>query len=270
MKWEELSTTRIASLPRETACILPLGAVEQHGPHLPTGTDRMIASALADRLDAACGGKLLVMPAPPTGCSDHHMAFAGTLTLRHETFLAAVMETIGAAARHGFRRFLLLNAHGGNGAIGGVIAERASVDWPQAEVIFATWFRTAGPALQSLVEGEYPAVGHACEFETSVMLALRPDLVDMAAAVDDGEVPASPFLRGDLLAGGRAVHARPFDRFTRSGVWGKPTLATAAKGERILAIATSTHLELLSSCWPGAPGVPHPHPASPRPSGDRA
>lgn len=271
MKWEELSTTRLATLPRETACILPLGATEQHGPHLPLGTDRLIATALADRLDDACGGRLLVMPAPPTGCSDHHLAFPGTLSLRHETFRRVVMETIGGATRHGFRRFLLLNAHGGNGAIGGVIAEQAASEWPEAEVIFATWFRAVGDRLRHLVAGEYPAVGHACEFETSLLLALRPELVDMAAAVDDGDIPSSPFLRGDLLNGSRAVLARPFDRFTRSGTWGKPTLATAEKGREILAITVSTLRDLLSASWPDAPGATGTHPASHHlSSGDRA
>ncbi len=254
MKWEELSSQALGDLPRETVCVLPLGAVEQHGPHLPLATDRIIAEALAERLDAACDGQLLIMPCPPLGCSDHHMAFAGTLSQSHETFKAIVMETLASAVRHGFRRFFLLNAHGGNGAIGTVIAEQAADRWAESDVVFATWFRAASERLRPLVEGEYPAVGHACEFETSLMLVIRPDLVDMSTAQDDGIVPPSPF-RSDLLGGGVAVRAFPFDRITRTGVWGRPTLATAAKGRAILKITVSILQEMLLSCWPDAPGL---------------
>jgi len=252
MKWEELSSTRIAALPRETACVFPLGAIEQHGPHLPVFTDWLIANALASRLDESCGGRLLVMPGPAVGCSEHHLAFSGTLSNAHETFRATVMESLDAAVAHGFRRFLLLNAHGGNAAIGGVIAEQASRRWPKADVVFTTWFRLAAERLRPLVQGEYPSVGHACEFETSVVLALRPDLVDMSAVVDDGIPQASPMLRGDLLRGGGATRSLPFDRISKSGVFGKPTLATAEKGRQILEITVSMLRQLVIDTWPDA------------------
>lgn len=258
MKWDELTSRRLASVDRGSVCVLPLGAVEQHGPHLPLGTDAMIARALADRLDVACGDRLLVTPGPPSGCSDHHMGFPGTLTLRHETFLTSVVETVGSMVGHGFRRFFLLNAHGGNSSIGGVISERAARDWPEAEVVFATWFRVAADRLRPLVEGAYPAVGHACEFETSLILALRPDLVDRDVIADDGLAPASPLLHSDLLTGGVAVRAVPFERITRSGVWGKPSLATAEKGEAILKITVSALKDLLTAYWPDAPGIAGP------------
>lgn len=255
MRWEELSSTRIAAMPRETACVMPLGAIEQHGPHLPVFTDWLIAHSLASQLDASCGGQLLVMAGPTVGCSDHHLAFAGTLSNAHETFRATVMESLDAAVAHGFGRFLLLNAHGGNAAIGGVIAEQASRRWPKADVVFTTWFRLAAERLRPLVEGEYPAVGHACEFETSVVLALRPELVDMSAAVDDGIPPTSLLLRGDLLRGGGATRALPFDRISTTGVFGKPTLATAEKGRQILDITVSMLRQLVAETWPDAPGA---------------
>ncbi|WP_165219640.1 creatininase family protein [Aquisphaera insulae] len=255
MRWADLSSRRLAEVSRQTPCILALGAIEQHGPHLPVDTDRLIADALANRLDAACDGDLLILPAPPFGCSDHHMGFAGTLSLAHETFLAVAMEVLGSATRHGFRRFLLLNAHGENQAIGGVIAERAGRDLEGIDVVLATWFRLAADRLRPLVEGGPPAVGHACEFETSLVLALRPDLVDMPAAVDDGEESGSRYLRGDMLSGPLASRPRPFDRFTSSGVFGKATLATPAKGRAILKIVVDCLRELVADCWPDAPGV---------------
>jgi creatinine amidohydrolase len=210
---------------------------------------------LADRLDAACGSQLLVMPGLPATCSEHHMAFAGSLTLDHHTFAAVAAQLIGSAARHGFRRFFLLNAHGGNMAVGDVIAEQLSTALPQAEVVFGTWFRMAGERLRHLVEGEYPAVGHACEFETSLIMALRPELVDCNAIVDDGVPPASPLLRFDLLSGAPTVRSIPFHEITKSGVWGKPTKAAAETGRAILEAVVPIMKEILAAHWPDAPGL---------------
>ena len=270
MKWVELNSPQLGSVSRETICVLPLGATEQHGPHLPLATDQIIADGLAERLDDACQGKLLLMPGLPATCSEHHMAFPGSLTLDHETFAKVVSQLIHSAARHGFRRFFLLNAHGGNMAIGGVIAEQLSTSLPDAEVVFGTWFRMAGERLRHLVEGAYPAVGHACEFETSLVLAMRPELVDRDAIVDDGVAPTSPLLKFDLLSGGPTVRSLPFEKFTTSGVWGKPSKATAEKGHAILNITIPLIKELLQAHWPSAPGLDRAAPSGPIANGAAA
>jgi creatinine amidohydrolase len=255
MRWVELNSPRLGSVSRETICVLPLGATEQHGPHLPLATDQIIADGLAARLDALCGGKLLVMPSLPATCSEHHMAFPGSLTLNHATFIKVVAQIICSAARHGFRRFFLLNAHGGNIAVGGVVAEQLSILQPDIDVVFGTWFRMAGERLRHLVEGSYPAVGHACEFETSLIMALRPELVDSEAIIDDGVAPTSPLLKFDLLAGGPTVRSVSFDRFTTSGVWGKPSFATPAKGEAILDVVVPLMRSVLHAHWTDGPGL---------------
>jgi len=140
-------------------------------------------------------------------------------------------------------------------AIGSVIVEQLSTSLPDAEVVFGTWFRMAGERLRHLVEGAYPAVGHACEFETSLLLAMRPDLVDRAAIVDDGVAPTSPLLRFDLLSGGPTVRSLPFDKFTTNGVWGKPSKASADKGRAILDITIPLIADILAAHWPSAPGM---------------
>ncbi len=260
MKWVDLNSPQLGQLSRETICVLPLGAVEQHGPHLPTATDQIIADGLAARLDEQCAGKLLLMPGLPAACSEHHMAFPGTLSLDHDVFAKVVAQLIHSAARHGFRRFFLLNAHGGNIAIGGVLLEQLSASLPDAEVVFGTWFRMAGERLRHLVEGAYPAVGHACEFETSLMLAMRPELVDLGAIVDDGVPPESPLLKFDLLSGGPTVRSVAFDQITSNGVWGKPSKASAEKGHAILEITIPLIKELVRAHWPIAPGLELPIP----------
>jgi creatinine amidohydrolase len=252
MRWESLSSKQLDGISRNTVVVLPTAAIEQHGPHLPVGTDSFIAEKISERLDAACKGHLLTLPVQRIGCSEHHMSFAGSLSFPHEVFAAAVMETIRSVVRHGYRRFLVLNAHGGNQSIGGVIAEKAAQQWPEAEIVFTSWWRPAAAKLKEIVEGDYPSVGHACEFETSLILAIEPALVDMAQARDDGIPQAAPQLRGDLLSAGSATLSRPFDRATRHGVFGRPTLASAEKGQRILQCVVEELRSLIESCWPDA------------------
>jgi creatinine amidohydrolase len=170
MNWQELTSSDLGSLSRDTVVVLPTASIEQHGPHLPVGTDSYIAESIASALDRDLEGRLLIMPVQRLGCSEHHMAFAGTLTLEHQTFEAVILETLGSMVRQGLRRFLILNSHGGNQAIGGVIAERAAQRWPDVMVVFTSWWRVAADRLRNLAEGEFPSVGHACEFETSLCL----------------------------------------------------------------------------------------------------
>jgi creatinine amidohydrolase len=255
MRWSDMNSRQIATQSRDTICVLPIGAIEQHGPHLPVATDSLIAEAMCSELDGACAGALLVMPTISITLSQHHLAFAGTLTVDHDTFRATIEQVLSSASTHGLRRFFLLNAHGGNMAQGAATIEALAITLPLCELVFATWFRAAASELRPLVAGEYPSVGHACEFETSLIMTIRPDLVDRAAIADDGIVPASPLLRGDMLNGASAARALPFDQITNSGVWGRPTLASPEKGRQILNTTVPVLKNLLAAHWPDAPGI---------------
>jgi creatinine amidohydrolase len=251
MNWQELRSSELGSLSRDTLVVVPMASIEQHGPHLPVGTDSYIAEGIASALDREFEGQLLILPVQRLGCSEHHMAFPGTLTLQHETFENLILEALDSMVRQGFRRFLILNSHGGNQAIGGVIAEKAAQRWTDAQVVFASWWRVAAERLENLVEGAFPSVGHACEFETSLMLALHPGLVNMALAVDDGLPPPAKPLQHDLLSGPAAALAIPMHRLTQYGVYGRPTLAKAEKGHRILEETVAALRDLILTCWPG-------------------
>ncbi len=252
MYMDRLSAAQVMALSRDTIVVLPLASIEQHGPHLPVGTDSFIGQGIVDLLEAECPETLLMLPMLKFGCSEHHMFFGGTLTLTHETFEQVALEVIESMYRHGFRRFLITNSHGGNRSVGGVIAEKASIHWPDAQTIFASWFQLAAAKLKPLVEGAYPSVGHACEFETSVMMVLHPDLVNMKKAQDDGPASDVPPFKGDLLGGSSAAWARPFHVMTKRGVFGRPTLATPRKGQRILDVTIGEYKVMLEAAWPGS------------------
>src|SRR5215207_7379126 len=110
MRWEELSVPEIDALDRErTVVVLPVGSVEQHGRHMPVGTDTILAHSLSLAAAQALAGRVAVLPPPWYGFSAHHMRFAGTVTLRAETMLALVEDISASIVAHGFRRLLILN-----------------------------------------------------------------------------------------------------------------------------------------------------------------
>ncbi len=178
MHWEELTSAEIGALDRDrTVVILPLGSVEQHGNHLPIGTDTMLAEAVS-RAAAAASGGTVVMPPPWYGFSAHHMRFPGSITLRAETLLALVEDVVASLVRHGFRRILIVNGHGGNNGLIDVLASTlGNTHYGKARIAALTYFTLARDAIAKLRKSKPGGMGHACEFETSMVQHLRPELV---------------------------------------------------------------------------------------------
>lgn len=250
MKWANLRRGLLDQYDRNTPVILPVAAVEQHGEHLPLGTDCMIVEAILDRLEKVMEDKVLVMPTQSVGCSEHHMQFPGSLTLKHDTFRDAVMEVASSAIRHGFKRIMILNAHGGNQAIDAVISEMMGQTHPDVECLVGNWWTISLPRLEPIKEGPMGSVGHACEFETSIIQAIAPELVDMSQARDAGIQHRVESMWFDLMKGPRAACYRPFHVLSENGVFGKPSLASAEKGEKILEAVVESICELLEGFWP--------------------
>jgi creatinine amidohydrolase len=256
MQWSTLRRGDLDAMDRRTPVILPVGATEQHGRHLPLGTDSMILEAIVRELDASFGGRLLVLPSWQVGMSAHHMKFPGTLTLTHETLRLSVYELAESVLRHGFRRLLLLNGHGGNQSILAVAGEQIGQRWPEMECLVASWWGPAGESLKDLQEGPLGSVGHACEFETSIMLAIAPELVDMSSAEDGGIQHRVESMWFDMLHGPAATCYRPFDVLSENGVFGRPSLASAEKGKRVLEAAAAALHRLIADFWPDTAELP--------------
>jgi creatinine amidohydrolase len=248
--WLDLTTEdfRTRDMSRAIA-VLPVAAIEQHGPHLPVVVDSLLCGAVARRgaeRAAAVRPALPAVVAPVvwTGLSEHHMPFGGTISLDVATFSALLGGICGSLQRHGFRRILLLNGHGGNDAALRVFVEQAS---PASTAVLATvnYWHLAALEFAQILERQ-SGVLHACEAETSMVMALRPELVDPArfaeARADEGE--------RSLAA---AYRWRSFAARTPSGALGDPTAASAEKGERLLAAAGAALAELLLSeaFWQG-------------------
>ncbi|MDP3416805.1 creatininase family protein [Falsiroseomonas sp.] len=240
--WARLTAAEIqARATPETVVLIPVASTEQHGPHLAVGVDTVLAGAVAERTARrllARGTPALVTPTIWSGLAEHHMDFGGTMTLDLATFSALVGGIARSVARHGFRRIALVNGHGGNTeAIGSAAIELTrSLGVP---VVGLTYWLANADTFAAILEDQ-PNVMHACEAETSMMMALAPDCVRtdrIEAAVPKRFAPPAPpgFKR-----------SRPFAEMTDTGVIGDPRRASAEKGERLLEAAAKRLSEELA------------------------
>ena len=240
-----LTTKQIECIDKnEGVVILPIGAVEQHGPHLPLLTDTIIANGALNLTLRQLPTETKVWALPPMsyGKSNEHVHFPGTITLSAAT-LSAVLHDIGESiARAGFRRFAFLNGHGGNIALLNSVAR--DIRESTGLMVFCIHGIQYGKPDFDISEKEWKLGLHAGETETSLILALQPDLVDMKKAV--AEYPALPDSETDLFFTGNASFAWLADDWSASGVFGDATLGTAEKGHRLLEAAVKNLTKLIT------------------------
>jgi len=215
--------------------ILPVGSNEQHGPHNPLGTDHLIAKAIAKETAKRTG--VVCLQAVPFGVSSHHKQLWGTIYVSPSAFKKYVKETCLALKYYGVRKIVIVNGHGGNLASLSELAREM-----REEGVFVSvfqWWPAAAKLLPDLFDLEERK--HASAEETSVNLALHPDIVDMSKAADEKSREHS------MQAGGVTLPLDTVD-FSRTGVWGKSTTASAEKGRKDLEVVITElvrHTKLL-------------------------
>lgn len=222
-----------AAAGRGTVVVLPAGAMEQHGPAMPLGTDTIRAEAVVAAVAERLPDTVVIGPSLPVGVSPHHLAMPGTLTLRPATFATVVREYVDGLVATGWRRVLVVTGHGGNNATLGTVAQDLLRDHPDLE--FAWTPVTALAKEQVAAMGVSEVSGHSGEAETAQMLAIAPDLVH----VDRLEPGSTRLTDLDPLArlarrSGQPTMAFGYDRLAHNGVLGDPRTATADQGAQIL------------------------------------
>ncbi len=216
--------------------VLPLGSLEQHGHHLPLLTDSLICTEIVARAQAQLEDVALFLPLVWVGASEHHNRFPGTVTLSHATYADMLDDIMESLIGSGFKRILLLNAHGGNALPGQSALYRVQMrhrDRRDLWLVFATWFELARPQIAAVSGLEQDHVTHACELETSMVLSLRPELVDLSAARGAIVPFESAFYSPDSRRASRVTVARPFEHISLTGGYGHPELAAVEKGEAL-------------------------------------
>ena len=243
VEWASLKAAELRDLAaRDAIVVLPVAAMEQHGPHLPVMVDTLLCGEVAKRAARRAAGRCPVVVAPTvwSGLSEHHMPFGGTFTLDFATFASLIGCLCRSLQRHGFRRVLLLNGHGGN--VAGLHVVVDELRGLGMRLLTATYWQVDPVAIAEILERQ-SGVQHACEAETSMVMALRPELVDTSRFEEARHVEA-----GQVAGQARAVHGpMKFEERTPTGAIGDPTAASAEKGEKLLEAAATAVAGVLTN-----------------------
>ena len=224
--------------------VYPIASFEQHGPHLPFLTDTIETTEVVQRLDARLPDGVVCLPTQWLGYSYHHTRFAGSVTATSDTHINLIVETVAGLINGGLANILIINGHGGNRSDMSVAQQKLKEACPEANVFATSWWLAAAEQLAEIKQAGPRGSGHAGEMETSLMLAIRPDLVQTDKLRKDGRVPES-------------THAGSVSRFkmlhevSECGVFGDATFGTAEKGERMLQVVVDCLVEVVSDIQTG-------------------
>ncbi len=240
LTWPEIREAARA----DRVIMLPVGSVEDHGLHLPVDTDNRLNWELCLEVARRLPHDVLLMPLVPYGFETHHLDFPGPIAIDGDAFMGYLLGITRSLAHHGFKRIVILNSHGSNRPFVEIVARRTVID--TGVLCVATGpYEPGWAAIEALRRSEPGrGIAHACEFETSVYLYLAPDLVQMDRAVKEWGLQTSAFFRWDN--GPSPVEFMDWwSRFSRSGVVGDPTVASADTGRRMFEAAAAALVEFI-------------------------
>jgi creatinine amidohydrolase len=231
-RYEEFTWPEIRdAVAQQRVAVLPVGTVEQHGPHLPLVTDVLTATEMSRMAVERMRAEAVLMPSVYYSFNEHHLDFPGTIAVKGETIINYVTDIGLSLAHHGFRKILLVNGHGSNVPFLD-IAARNITNKTEAICAMASWWSLIPrDLLTKLRESEFPGgMAHGCELETSVLMHLRGDLVQIDKAERDISFQPTEFFYWDLQSPSPIFFQEWFSRYSRTGTVGDPTKASAEKG----------------------------------------
>ena len=255
LTWPEMND----AIAMQQLVILPTGSTEQHGPHLPLDVDVFLCESVCLEVGRRCPDKVLVLPPISYGLNLHHIDFPGTVHIEPETFIAFCLNITKSVAYHGFKKILLVNGHGSNGPLVDLIARKTVLE-TESLCFATTYFNFLLEAFEKIRESR--VIAHADEFETSLYLHLAPERVQMEKAAEDGD-RMGRYVSSDSTSNYPVRFNDYWGRWTRTGVHGDPTKATAEKGRILFEAAVSGLVSLADELreWPVAPrSDQHAHP----------
>ncbi|MGH2457628.1 MAG: creatininase family protein [Chloroflexota bacterium] len=246
--YHEYSWTELREVAkRKPVCVIPCGTVEQHGPHLPLSTDFVTASMISERGVERAAPTALLLPTACYGFNEHHMDFPGTIAIPGQDYINYMANVGLSLARHGFDKILYVNGHGSNRPFLEIAAREVCNRSDSFAALVSWWSLIPRPVMEEVLVSEIPGgVSHACEMETSAMLYLRPDLVEMSKAVRELGFKPGKYMWRDMRVTSPLVFNEQWSRFSESGIQGDPTLATVEKGKALVDAAVENLVGLLA------------------------
>lgn len=246
MDLTDLSWPAVHALSKDTPVVFPIAALEQHGHHLPLFVDSLLLGEVIRRAKLTLGDRVLFAPLMWLGNSDHHLDFAGTLSAPPRTYLDLLNGLAENFIQHGFRRLVFINGHGGNDVPGRQAVfelRQHHRDRDDLLFLFGTYWHLGAKPAETNATLHQKEMGHACEWETSMMLRIAPQLVgDYRAATTVEGKSFSPAVRGWITR-----------ERSKPGHMGSPQFASAEKGEHLLSVFAADVVALLERVmrWDG-------------------
>jgi len=240
MTWPEVPE----AVRQQRAVVVPVGTIEDHGRHLPLDTDLLLVSEICDRACQRIPTEAVVVPPVGHGYSPHHSDFPGPTSVSATTLMDYVAEVCLSIAHHGFTHLVIVNGHSPNISVLDLAARKTALETGGKVLCAALSYWGLAKLRQEagkVRESDAGGMAHACELETSLYLALKPELVDMSQAVNDRGFPTSASFGRDMFLrnpGGSQVSMMVYwSAVSETGVVGDAARATREKGERLLEAA---------------------------------
>jgi len=242
--YSHLSWPEIRDLKKDEIVIIqPIGAVEDHGPHLPVTTDNLLIYEICLATAKSIPADVLLMPLIPYGYDEHHlMDFPGPISIKTENLIGYIYNALKSLTVHGFRRILIANGHGSNRPFIDIAARKA-MEETDAIVASITPYSLAKKEISQICKSKY--LSHAEELETSLVLYLDESLVDKTKLVKDINFPITKYHWRSLIQPPPLVFMDRWSRISKTGVVGDARLATKEKGKKIFAILVEKMVELV-------------------------
>jgi creatinine amidohydrolase len=241
LTWAHMDREAVMTALPEAPVVLPIGALEQHGPHLPTGTDFLTAQHVVEHAARAAEGPVLVLPTVPFGLSHYHARWGATVGLGADTLANVLADVAKAVKGCGADRLFIVNGHGGNRGICTTVGLQASTD--DFRVLAFSYWDLASEAARLLFAADSGSVGHAGQAETSILAAIRPDLGRSEVGVEHEPI-------------GPALGLTALQRLGRSGVSGDPAAASAELGRQFIDIVVKRLAALFDGALDVGAGQP--------------
>jgi creatinine amidohydrolase len=246
LSWPEMNR----AIEKQKLVILPTGSTEQHGPHLPVEVDAFLVESVCLEVGRRIPDKVLVLPPISYGLNLHHIDFPGTIHIEAETFIAFCLNITKSVAYHGFEKIVIVNGHGSNSPLVDLVA-RKTVLATGSLCAAVGYFSLAVSAFNEVKESEI--IAHADELETSLYLHLAPERVRMDRAASGDDVRGR-FVSSDSTPNYPVRFNDYWGRWTKVGVHGDPTKATAEKGRIVFEAVVSKLIDFVEEwrAWPVA------------------
>lgn len=249
--WGDYTTYELDELmEKDPVVLIPVGAYEQHGPHLALNTDKVIAERMCEEIVRRAETPCAMLPAVWCGISEHHMKFCGSLTLKHSTMSAFLFDILDSLARSGVRKVLAVNSHGGNMVAVNEALTRAAYQYGGTFALLTYW-SLIGKEIAENRKSEFGGISHACEMETALQMYLEPQNVREDRLPPANNLKGSSFWSPAMFASNKISMYIPYDQLSKLGHIGDPQKATPEFGKTVFEAVVNKTLKLVETIQKG-------------------